>query len=210
MRVHYPKIELAIPHLQIGDLVLIKGKQRYVSRLISHVTKSYWSHVAMVFDLPQLDANTQDVSLIESLDNGIEIHRLAWYLRRRKEYAIGIKRMVGLTYEERERIRGFFLDAVDTPYDYSRVFALFVSPYLLKIAGAPFVRGITKKWINVNQYICTSFVQRAFYLGVSPDKRHKVFFRQDESVDFLDKMEVISPGDIARSKNTEWIFNEHA
>ncbi len=188
LRARYARLEDALPHLEIGDVVLIKGKQRFVSKIISKFTRSYWTHVAMVFDLPHSDPQTSDVLLVEALDSrGIEIHRMAYYLRQRDQYAIGIKRFPGLTDEERERMRGFFLSAVDKPYDMSRIFAMFISPFMLHWTGLPYVRTVTKKLLKVNQYICTSLVQRALYLAAAPEKRESTFFRRDKDLEFLEK-----------------------
>jgi hypothetical protein len=206
----YANIESVLPHLEIGDIILVHTKGYWLSKLIRRATASYWSHVALVFDVVANNTNHPDVLLIEALDRGIEIHRIEHYLNKPEKYKLGVKRVPVLNNTERDRFRGFFLDAVDTPYDFSRLFSYFTKNIIERIFGPNIVNWVTKYVINVNEYVCTTFAQRAFYLAVSKEKRDLVLMRKkNKQLNFLLQMEEISPKDYALSDNTIWLFNPH-
>ncbi len=199
----------AIRGLKVGDIIMVDTKGILIPRLIQRVTHSCWSHVAMVFDVPPLSGTEHDVLIVESNADGIEIHRLNSYLRSPDKYILGFKRLKGLTDVERERFRGFFLDAVDTPYDFRRLAAFFLQSVVLWTVGMNIQFTMARKVINTQNYICTTFAQRAFYLAVAPEKRGKILFRSDQDApNFLHQVEEVSPADVARSKNTVWLYNE--
>jgi hypothetical protein len=138
------------------------------------------------------------------------VHRIEHYLNNPQRYDVGIKRIPILNDTERERFRGLFLDAVDTPYDYSRLISYFTKKYVRWIFGQAIVNWITKRVINIDQFICTTFAQRAFYLAVSKEKREKVLMRKANlQLNFLFQMEEITPKDYAISENSIWLYNPH-
>jgi len=204
----YHDLEDAISHLKIGDIILIRGKETLAGRLIRKTTNSYWSHVAMVFDVPQYGSGGYDVLIAETNDR-IEIHRLNFYLQDPDLWDMGIKRLRGLTDTERDRFRGFFLDSVDAPYDYRRIFLMFFQKLAKWALNMNLSYATARRLINTENFICTSLVQRAFYLAVNPEKRGTVFFRQSESDNFLHQLEEIEPKHIAKSSNTHWLYNPH-
>ncbi len=206
----YKSIKAALPHLKIGDIILVHTKGFWVSKLVRRATKSYWSHVALVFEVIDNGGPYPDILLIEALDKGIEIHRIEHYTRYPEKYDLGIKRIPVLNDEERDRFRGFFLDAVDTPYDFTRLFSYFTKKFVEKIFGLPVVNWITKQVIDLDQYVCTTFAQRAFYLAVSKEKREKVLMRKkNKRLNFLLQLEEVSPKDYATSENAIWLYNPH-
>ncbi|MFZ6015679.1 MAG: YiiX/YebB-like N1pC/P60 family cysteine hydrolase [Patescibacteria group bacterium] len=206
----YKKIQSVLPNLKIGDILLIHTKGYFISKLVRRATKSYWSHVALVFEIIPNKTDYPDILLIEALDKGIEIHRIEHYIKHPEKYDIGIKRVPILTDEERNRFRGFFLDAVDTPYDFSRLFSYFLKKKLESLFGAGVVNWLTRYVIDVDQYVCTTFAQRAYFLAVSKEKRQKVLMRpESERHNFLFQMEEISPKDYAVSPNCVWLYNPH-
>lgn len=204
----FGKIEEAIPHLLVGDIILMRYRRGRVYRAIREASRSYWNHAALVFDRPVVGGHRQTL-IIEALPRGIEIHRLEAYVADPATFDIGIKRMKGLTDEERERFRGFFLDAVDTPYDMTRLLAYLFRSAIAKLAGAKRTEYLTRRIINVGNFVCTSFAQRAFWLAAAPNKRDRMLFREDGDLNFLYQLEYITPGDIARSRNTAWLYNPH-
>jgi Permuted papain-like amidase enzyme, YaeF/YiiX, C92 family len=209
-RARYKTLGAALPNLKIGDIVLVHTEGYLISKLIRRTTTSYWSHVALVFEVIPNKTGYPDVLLIEALDRGIEIHRIEHYTRKPEKYDLGIRRIPVLNDEERERFRGFFLDAVDTPYDFSRLFTFFTKKILNRVFGPEIVNWITKKIINVDQFVCTTFAQRAFYLAVSQEKRELVLMRKkNKQLNFLFQMEEISPKNYASSKNAIWLLNPH-
>jgi hypothetical protein len=209
-RARYKTIRAALPNLKIGDIVLVHTDGFFISKLIRRTTTSYWSHVALVFDVIPNSTNYPDVLLIEALNRGIEIHRIEHYLRKPEKYTLGIKRIPVLNDEERDRFRGFFLDAVDTPYDFSRLFSYFTKNIVDRIFGKNIVNWLSKKVIDVDQFICTTFAQRAFYLAVAKEKRDLVLMRKkNKQLNFLFQMEEVSPKNYADSKNAIWLYNPH-
>lgn len=204
----YASQEEAVRHLKPGDMVFFHEKTPR-SKLIQRVTGSYWNHVALVFDVPDISANEHDVLIVEALWH-VEIHRLTTYLHRPDQCELGFKRLSCLTDTERERFRGFFLDAVDRPYDTLRLVAYFFKSWLIRLYGINATADMSRRYTDTNNFICTSFAQRAYYLAVAPEKRGSVLFRgHEKGLDFLQLMEQISPSDMARSKNSEWLFNPH-
>jgi hypothetical protein len=196
----------AIRDLKVGDIVLVHAKT-VLGKLVRSTTKSHWSHVALVFDIIDISDTEKDVLIVEAAWF-IEIHRLSVYLNEPDVYELGFKRMSCLTDEERDRFRGYFLDAVDTPYDARRLMAYFFRSWLAWIYGMNATLDMARRYIDTQNFICTSFAQRSYYLAVSPDKRGRTLFRKDDrNVDFLLQMEQITPADIARSQNTAWLYN---
>lgn len=210
MRTYSPELERVLRQLKVGDIVLFHSRHR-LGNLIRRATKSYWSHVALVFDVPGDQGLGHDHLLIEANDGeGVQLHRLSMYLNDPWRYSLGFKRMKHLTDEERERFRGFFLDVVDTPYDTDRLKAFFLLMQIKRYLKPKWQGLFTRSRINPRKFICTTFAQRAYYLAVEPEKRPQVLFRgHDDKAGFLEQMEVISPGHIATSPVTTWLHNPH-
>lgn len=206
----YRSLQDAVRHLRVGDIVLMRKKRGPIAHFIKRTSGSYWSHVALVFHVARISRFDPDILLVEARDQGIEIHRLNVYSNRPETYDIGVKRVKGLTAAERIRFRGFFLDAVDTPYDWNRLESYLLNALIKRATGRDYSDAIARRSVNPDNYLCTTFAQRAYYLAVAPAKRGKVLFRPAEGArNFLDQMEVIAPGDVARSANTEWLYNPH-
>jgi len=187
----------AAADLQTGDIILLHTRFRFLSWLIRKGTKSYWNHVAIVLttfeDLP----GYHSVLVAEAASDGIEIHRIYKFLDN-SSYDIGIKRVSGLTKSERDNLTGYILSHIDTPYDYRRLAGLFFA----------FITGRLDRvmtWINPKSFICSSFIQKAFYFSVSKHHQSRIIFAQPGDV--IKTLEFISPADIAGSGQCEWIFN---
>jgi hypothetical protein len=205
----YDDIKSAVRNLRVADIILTRTKNaNWLLRGVRNMSRSHWNHSALVFQVVHQKDADPEVLIVEALDHGIEIHRLHNYLDT-KEFDVGIKRLPNLTEQERERILGYFLEKIDTPYDFTRLFGYMLNRIALKIAGVKVRDMIAQKIINVDNFVCSSFTQRAFYLGVSPNKRDRVLFKETEDTNFLYQMEFISPGDIAKSPAAEWLYNPH-
>jgi len=199
-----------VKRLKVGNIILFKRKKGLLQYLIRKASGSYWTHTALVFQVSKISAFPPSVLIVEASQTGIEVHRLETYLNQLHLYDIGFKRMNDLTGEERERFRGFFLDAVDTPYDRRRLRAYFLHHYFERLTGKNYSHWVTKETVNPNNYLCTTFAQRAYYLAVAPKKRPDVLFRpMRPDMNFIERMEFITPGDVASSENTTWLFNPH-
>ncbi|HVM90755.1 MAG TPA: YiiX/YebB-like N1pC/P60 family cysteine hydrolase [Verrucomicrobiae bacterium] len=205
-----PELERVLKRLKVGDIILVHTR-RPLSEWIRRATKSYWSHVALVFDIPTDGGLGHDHIIIEADDGqGVQIHRLSTYLNESGKYVLGIKRMKHMTDEERERFRGFFLDVVDTPYDTARLGAFFLLVAVNKLLKRDLTGYFARRKVNPDRFICTTFAQRAYYLAVAPERRREVLFRGHEAeTGLLEQMEVIAPRDVATSPATEWLYNPH-
>ena len=205
----YASLEDAVRDLQVADILLVHSRKGGLVKSIRKASRSYWNHNALVFQVIPQPGALPEVLIVEALDHGIEIHRLQKYLRDPDDHVLGIKRVPDLTPEERARILSFFLEMIDTPYDFTRLLGLFLHRLVLRIAGVKVHDYIGQRLIDVDNFVCSTFAQRAFYMGVAPNKRDRVIFRGSHGSNFLYQMEFISPGDIARSDNAEWIYNPH-
>jgi len=208
------RLESVIKSLKIGDIVLVRSRLGMISRLIRFASASYWTHVALVFDVPQYltEGVGLDEVLIAETDVSVQmsVHRLQNYLLQPDRFEIGIKRMPGLSDEERERFRGLFLGALDTPYDVLRVIVFFIQTLVTWFTGINISFKAAQQLIKTRRLVCSTFAQRSYYLAVAPHKRHSVIFRGHENrLGLLEQMEFITPGDIARSRNTIWLYNPH-
>lgn len=199
----------AIGRLEVADIVLVHHRRGVIERAVRKASGSYWNHAALVFENLQPEGRKPETLIIEALPEGIEIHRLDRYASDPSRYDVGFKRMPGLSDEERRRIRTYFLDVIDTKYNFQLLIAYLFRSAIAKVFGVKGVDYIKKRVIRPDQFVCTSYAQRAFYLGLPPVKRDKAFFRDDRDLSFLDRLVTITPGDIARSKNTEWLYNPH-
>jgi len=208
----FGSIEEASRTLEVGDIVLMHKHKGMFSQLVRLASRgAYWNHAAMVFSVVGVDG-MREVILIEAQTFGIEVHRLDRYMRDKKMYVLGFKRLPGLTPLQKERIRGFFLDAVDTPYDYVTAFGWMLKQPIVKLLGMHVKDFLERVVIDPSLFVCTSFAQRAYYLALPPNERDRAFFipddKQTRGLNFLFRMVDIAPIDIAKSKNTVWLWGE--
>ncbi|MEK7680716.1 MAG: hypothetical protein AAB348_01550 [Patescibacteria group bacterium] len=202
------KIELwkkVEPKLQVADLILVKEKS-LLSKTIRSVTKSYWSHIVIVLSVPQKDTIFSNVLVVGAEPHGIEVHRIQKYTRDFEFYDLGVKRVPGLSEEIKEKVLSYILNNVDIPYDYARLLGFLFRYFGHKI----FLKGnkhLMNSLINKDAFICSSFIQRAFYETMSKEKRDAIIFGNNRESKFY--LEEITPADVARSKNSKWIFNPH-
>ncbi|MCA9384351.1 MAG: hypothetical protein H6759_02330 [Candidatus Nomurabacteria bacterium] len=204
----YPTIKEAMQHLEVGDIVLMRSRSNGLfRRAIRELSQSYWTHAAMVFETVNIGGEVVSVSIVEANET-IEVHRLETYVASER-YDIGIKRLPGLTELDRDRIRGFFLDALDIPYDYTYIFAIMFARILSFFLGNKAYRWFVKKFSHDNSYICTTFAQRALYLASEPGRRRAALFNDVAELTFVEQMYLVNPQTISSSKNTMWVFNAH-
>ena len=203
----YKNYNEAIKHLQIGDIVFFHGKigwQRTLNRIVS---RSNWTHVSIVFEIVKSGDEVLSVILIEANET-VRLHRLETFALQEYEYEIGFKRVPGLTPKEIDRFRGFFLDVIDIEYDYDHVMYLFFQFLLSRFIGVQLTKKLVRHVLATDEYICSSFVQRALYLAVEPDKRRDVLFLGND-VPYAIAHGLVLPKDIAVSKSTIWLYNPH-
>src|SRR3989338_7820055 len=195
------------PTLQVADIILVHGKGP-LNRAIQRASKSYWNHVALVLQPAQPAVGIKGAFIIGAIDRGIEIHRLRKYSEHLDRFDIGVKRFPGLTLETRKRIVSFLLNELDASYDYTRLFA-----YLAATLIAPFSPRLydyirrAARTAHPNSYVCSTFIQRAFFLSVPSDRELQAFARS--GMTSLEELEEIKPAAFPHSPHYEWIFNPH-
>lgn len=184
-------------------------KKNFLRYLIRKVTKSYWDHVALVLFSKDVAKGQYYNQIIEAVaPRGIEVHKLDKYLKDPEKYEIGIKRVPDLDPETRKRILSFMLMNVDIPYDYLRLLGFLLKFVELKLKGGN--KHVKDFLINKDTFVCSSFIQKAFYNAVAKEQKQAVVFK--DGIDKRDlplALEEVTAADIARSKNCEWIYNPH-
>jgi hypothetical protein len=191
--------------LQIGDIILTRDTSALLSRSIRKVTGSYWNHVLLVFFIPDQRTLFNNTLLISAETHGIEVHRIQRYTHHFDHVDLGVKRVPGLSDELKDKIVSYAFNQVDIPYDYTRL-AGFILKTIENVVS-PGNRHLRKFLVNQDAFICSSFVQKAFYDALPPERKYSVIFKNE--FDATSSLEDITPADIARSHNTEWVYNAH-
>lgn len=193
------------PKLKIADIILTHNSppnsRLWVSKKIREVTNSDWVHVALVFAIPNKKNQFNNVLIVEARDRGIEIHRIREYTKYIDFTHIGVKRVPSLSEKERQKVLAYMLNNVDTPYDFMRIFAI----YIEKIFSKNIFKDKKSKLFNKDNFICSSFVQKSYFKAAQKKHKQEVIFK-DVFNNLLD-LEDIYPSDIAKSKKCEWLFD---
>lgn len=187
--------------LQRADILLVRNRERYnvVARGIQKMTDSYWNHAALVFTIKQKENPLfHDTLIIEALGRGMELHKIDRYTKRPDKYDLGVKRITGLSVEDQRKIRAYVMQNVDVPYDYPRLVGFFFG--LLTGRYNDYL-------VNNDSFICSSFIQSAFYHAID-SKEKKILFREVKEISDT-TLGYTSPGDLAKSGESEWVYNRH-
>lgn len=195
--------------LQVADIILAR-ETKLLSKIITRVTKSHWSHAMVVFFVPDKKNLFNNVLVISAETHGIEIHRIQKFSKKliNKNYDLGVKRVEGLSDETKEKVLSFMFNNLDIPYDYTRLLAFFIR-YLKSIFKKKDKKAehLTNYLVNKDAFICSSFIQKAFFGAMPKSKKNSVLFKQcEEDKCFLEE---ITPANLAKSKNSKWIYNPH-
>ncbi len=202
--------------LQIADIVFVRKKGAVSSWVIRKFTKSYWSHVALVFAVPNKKLLFNNYLIVEANRTGLEIHRIQKYTKRLDYYDIGIKRVPNIDKKTRKRVIAFMLNNVDKKYDLTRILG-----YLLRGFEMDLTKGILRFLVDKQDFVCSTFIQQAFYQAMNEKRKKDVIFQ--DNLDFTkkgkiinkenalidDHLDYVSPKDIAKSKNAKWLYNRH-
>lgn len=192
------KIHGPLPNLEVGDIVLLHNKKNLKRKLLREITKSYWDHAAMVLYDKEPDMGYQDNLIIESHYGGVMVHKIGKYMDDAKRYDVGIKRVPWLNDELKERLRALMLLNVDAPY----------YPYSFwKLVFSKISEPLSRYLLGRQRYSCSGFVQKCFYEAMDWKERYRVVFTK-EYISPLQFQDTLSPGDIARSNKSKWIYNE--
>lgn len=174
--------------LQRADVLLTRTRDSLLGALIRFGTQSYWSHALMVYVVRNPEEGYDATFIIESGGAGIDVHNIAHYLEKPGRYDVGVKRLDtawlkngnnagGLRY--RRKIRGYALQEIDAKYDHGLIISIAtrILRQLILVALFPCQRFRNEKkrrvlvprvaGIKVNAYICSGFVQWAYYQALS-------------------------------------------
>lgn len=192
--------------LQVADIILVREKRMW-SKIIQKAENSYWSHVLLVFFVPDKNMIFKNILVIGAQPHGIEVHRIQEFTNKiGNGYDIGIKRVPGLSKDLREKVLSYMLNNIDIKYDYRALFGFFVNYIISVLTMQDLNKNLKQFLINKDAFICSSFLQKAFY-NAMPEKRKKNVLFSEEDSNFF--MEETTPADIARSKNCKWLYNSH-
>jgi hypothetical protein len=225
--------------LKRADILVTRSKGSLLGWFIRFGTNSYWNHAAMVYVIRNPELGYDSTFIIESGGAGIDIHNIGHYFERPEKYDVGIKRLEkewfqgdsedgGLRF--RRRVRGFALEEIDDKYNHRLMvdIARKILRQVILAAIFPWLRrkepsqrrarmpGIARR-LDVNAYICSGFVQWAYYRGVrkvlgetgdvDDQKRQEVIFNPEIGQD--DSEEVLlstTPADLANSDKLTWKY----
>ncbi len=194
------------PKLKKADILLFHTKKGFIPPNVRKLTNSYWNHSALVF------AGSDDLPfgrplIVEAIEYGIEVRQIRKYADHQDVYDIGVLRYPGLTDEQREQlVQSFVLNYIDTPYDYGRLFAFYAFGFLRHFAPHVY-RLVIKKMMHKNQFLCSTFVYKAFRFIKGYDQ--KLFNTMLDQNLMIEEHEFYTPGKIATNKEFKWIYNQH-
>lgn len=174
--------------LKRADILLTRTKGSLLGALIRFGTKSHWNHALMVYTIKDEKQGYNSTFIIESGGSGIDVHNIAHYLERLDKYDVCVKRFEpdwfnddtpsnGLYY--RRKVRGFALQEIDDKYDHRMIISIATRILRQIILGILFpvqrLRRPEKRKVqirriaglDINAYICSGFVQWAYYKAVS-------------------------------------------
>lgn len=226
--------------LKRADILLSHAKRSLLSRLIRFGTDCYWNHALMIYTIRSPKQGYDATFIIESGGAGIDIHNITHYFKQPEKYDVAVKRFEaewfkddsetgGLRY--RKKVRGFALKEIDDKYNHRLILDIarrfirqlilgFLFPWM-RIRKKPLeqrqisVPRIAKR-LNINTYICSGFVQWAYYKAVSqirdedksdtPDIQ-EIFFNPRFAGDVTpEEMLATTPADLARSDKLNWKY----
>lgn len=186
--------------LEIADILLIhyKGKLNLFGRSIQKITDSYWNHSALVFSTAKKNPLFHNTIIVEALAKGIELHKIQRYTKRPDKYDLGVKRVPGLTIEDKRTIRGYMMQNVGVPYDFPQILSILMS----------YITGQYKNYfLKKDAFICSGFIQSAFYKALH--EKRDILFKDSKGRRISDMlMSYTTPKDLANSDASEWIYNK--
>ncbi|HPL93211.1 MAG TPA: YiiX/YebB-like N1pC/P60 family cysteine hydrolase [bacterium] len=197
------------PKLQLADIILVHTKGSFIGWSIRKLTRSYWDHVALVFAIPNPKLQFYNYLVIEANRKGLEVHRIQEYLKNFRHYDIGVKRVPGMDLATRERVLAFMLNQVDQPYDLPRILGFVLRSFDLDV-----LKNFSNLFVDKNDFICSSFTQKAFYEAFPENRKQDVVFREGifkrkkTKEAFVELLNYVSPGDIGKSDKAKWLYNE--
>jgi hypothetical protein len=199
-------------YLNRGDILLSRSPL-LASRLIRLFSKSFFSHAALVFLLPQRSEHFTNTFVIESLFKGVGIANLETYVSGRNPVEeVGILRMEGEGFAQDyfKLANGILLNEVNKPYDFSRLWRIALSTVFgLNLAIQRLQRGpnVYRRWMP-RQFICSGFIQFGYFKAAEFAKieTSRVVLRNGVDSPTPDEMMATTPEDLATSNKLTWKY----
>ena len=199
--------------------------------------RELWNHAALVYVIRDQQQGYDTTFIIESGGGGIDIHSIGHYFQNTRKFDVGIKRLENDWFQNddatgglrfRRRVRGFALREIDDNYDYKMLVGIGrrIARQFILAAIFPWLRTkepakrrahiprIAKR-LNINAYICSGFVQWAYYRGVgkileedgdvNKTKLQDVIFNPELGYNISeDVLLSTTPADLANSDKLSW------
>ncbi|HEY41405.1 MAG TPA: hypothetical protein G4O18_06055 [Dehalococcoidia bacterium] len=226
--------------LKRADILLSRTKRSLLGFLIRFGTNSYWNHAFMIYVLRSPEQGYNTTFIIESGGAGIDIHNISHYFERPDKYDVAVKRYEADWFQDdvgqggsryQRKVRGFALSEIDDKYDHKLIITIARRFIRQVILGFMFPLQRRKKdpsqrkvmvqkvaGFNVNAYICSGFVQWAYYNGVGQalkednldDSRLQevIFNPRFPSPDLTPENGLLAttPADLANSDKLSWKY----
>ncbi len=198
-------------YLNRGDILLSRSPF-LASRLIRWSSRSFFSHAAIVFLLPQDKEYFSNTFVIESLFKGVGIANLETYVSGRNPVEVGILRLEGQGFNQDffKRSNGVLLNEVNRPYDFHRLWRMaLVALFGFQLAIRRMQRrpNVYRRWFP-RQFICSGFIQYGFYQAAlfSNIATRCVILKNGLVDPSPDEMMGITPEDLATSDRLTWKY----
>lgn len=199
-------------YLNRGDILLSRSPL-LASRLIRFASKSFFSHAALVFLLPQRNEHFTNTFVIESLFKGVGIANLETYVSGRKPIEeVGILRLEGQGFNQDffKRANGILLNEVNKPYDFPRLWRIALATVFGLHQAVQRMRrrpNIYRRWFP-RQFICSGFIQFGFYQAahLSHLDPTRVLLTHNLKDPSPDEMMGVTPEDVATSDKLTWKY----
>ncbi|TET96399.1 MAG: hypothetical protein E3J30_11930 [Anaerolineales bacterium] len=224
--------------LRRADILLSRTKRSLLGSLIRFGTDSYWNHTLMIYAIRSPRQGYETTFIIESGGSGIDIHNIAHYFEKPWKYDVAVKRLEtdwfqdneengGLRY--RRRVRGFALREIDDKYDHRLILTIarrFLRQLVLallfpwqRLKKDPNQRRVQVSRViglDINAYICSGFVQWAYYQavgkilqedGLDESRLQDVIFNPRLTGGVTEeKLLATTPADLANSSGLSWKY----
>lgn len=164
---------LAGNFLERGDVVLTRRKGDIFSKLIRWVTRSHFSHAAMVFIAPHRDPEYNNTFVIEAGTSGVDLADIKHYATD-KNSVIAIRRLKRDWFDPPKHtlVRGRMLNNIRAGYSYSRALAVlrrlwFRSRRVMQSQDAVLKSYKKQGRQPPNEYICSGLIQVGYAYAIA-------------------------------------------
>lgn len=163
---------LAGDYLNRADIVLTSSSRDLSSAVIRWATNSVFSHAALIFSEPRIDAGINNTFVIEAGTGGVDLTNLRDYTSVRRSF-VAIKRFKKDWFDEtrRARVRGVLLDKIKASYNYWSIVSIARNIWFgvqKKLQGGEETIQQYRKneWSPPSEFICSGLVQVGFVEAV--------------------------------------------